>query len=236
MRRPLAFASLRCWAAGCAAELRRCRGGRSTGRLASWPAFLVALLSLLLMPRGWPPAWSVLAGCWNPSPALSLSPPSLAPPTRAAGGWLARAFLGQAEYKDQPLGASADTLGSADDEPHPAVRTLVTLGTPHTPPPADKASMPAGRMQWRLRAAGFSTPLPILLSPGTRNSRPLAPAAAHPGAAPGLCKAPGALPCWRKLPWHMLARIFCCPASWAPPSASPRPLLLFPCLPGRSKT
>ncbi|KAL4434662.1 hypothetical protein ABPG77_002785 [Micractinium sp. CCAP 211/92] len=67
----------------------------------------------------------------------------------SAGGWLARAFLGQAEYKDQPLGASADTLGSADNEPHPAVRTLVTLGTPHTPPPADKVKdMTGGALTW----------------------------------------------------------------------------------------
>ena len=32
----------------------------------------------------------------------------------------------------------ADTLGSADLEPHPAMRALVTLGTPHTPPPPEK--------------------------------------------------------------------------------------------------
>lgn len=57
----------------------------------------------------------------------------------AAGGWLGRAFLGQAAFKGSPQElVSADSLGSADLEPNPAVRALVTLGTPHTPPPPDK--------------------------------------------------------------------------------------------------
>lgn len=64
--------------------------------------------------------------------------PACHPPAFAAGGWLGRAFLGQGQFKDGAA-LSADTLGSADSEPHPAVRAVVTLGTPHTPPPADKA-------------------------------------------------------------------------------------------------
>lgn len=68
--------------------------------------------------------------------------PTAAPPAAvpgAAGGWLARAFIGQQQYKGPPeLLVSADTLGSGDLEPNPAVRSLVTLGTPHTPPPPDK--------------------------------------------------------------------------------------------------
>jgi hypothetical protein len=44
--------------------------------------------------------------------------------------------LGQAQYKDG--GASLDTLGSGEEEPHGGVRSLITLGTPHTPPPPDK--------------------------------------------------------------------------------------------------
>ncbi|PRW60544.1 alpha beta-hydrolase isoform B [Chlorella sorokiniana] len=66
----------------------------------------------------------------------------------SAGGWLGRAFLGQGQFKD---GAelSQDTLGSADSEPHPAVRALVTLGTPHTPPPAEKVKdMTGGALTW----------------------------------------------------------------------------------------
>lgn len=55
----------------------------------------------------------------------------------AAGGWLGRAFIGQEQYKDG-ASLSADTLGSGDLEPHPAVRALVTLGTPHSAPPPDK--------------------------------------------------------------------------------------------------
>lgn len=66
----------------------------------------------------------------------------------SAGGWLARAFLGQVEYREG-LNASADTLGSADLEPHPAVRALVTLGSPHTPPPPEKVKdMTGGALTW----------------------------------------------------------------------------------------
>lgn len=51
----------------------------------------------------------------------------------SAGGWLGRAFIGQAQYKG--------SVDSSDDEPHEAVRSIITLGTPHTPPPADKVLM-----------------------------------------------------------------------------------------------
>ncbi len=59
----------------------------------------------------------------------------------SAGGWLGRAFLADPRYAP---GAGEDsaaprpqpgTLGAA---PHPAVRGLVTLGTPQRPPPPDK--------------------------------------------------------------------------------------------------
>eukprot|EP00887_Chlorella_sp_A99_P001212 scaffold14.g1212.t1 len=50
----------------------------------------------------------------------------------SAGGWLGRAFIGQQQFKEGP--------DSSDFEPHEAVRSLVTLGTPHTPPPPEKAS------------------------------------------------------------------------------------------------
>ncbi|KAI3429352.1 hypothetical protein D9Q98_005447 [Chlorella vulgaris] len=65
----------------------------------------------------------------------------------SAGGWLGRAFLGQPQYT--AAGLSADTLGSGDLEPHPAVRSLITLGTPHTPPPPDKVKdMTGGALTW----------------------------------------------------------------------------------------
>jgi hypothetical protein len=48
----------------------------------------------------------------------------------SAGGWLGRAFIGQEQYK-----GSTD---SSYDEPHEAVRSLITLGSPHTPPPPEK--------------------------------------------------------------------------------------------------
>ena len=97
------------------------------------------------------PALAVLIGlvvacAWRrrlPLPSCSpanAAPPLWAPAQRAAGGWLARAFIGQARYRGSgPELVSLDTLGSADLEPHPAVRSLTTLGTPHRPPPADKA-------------------------------------------------------------------------------------------------
>ena len=73
---------------------------------------------------------------------------STSAPALAAGGWLGRAFLGQGQFKDGTE-LSTDTLGSADAEPHPAVRALVTLGTPHTPPPADKVKdMTGGALTW----------------------------------------------------------------------------------------
>lgn len=46
----------------------------------------------------------------------------------SAGGWLARAFLGQLEYREDPV-------NSNEEDPHECVAGLVTLGTPHFPPP-----------------------------------------------------------------------------------------------------
>lgn len=46
----------------------------------------------------------------------------------SAGGWLARAFLGQLDFKDDPL-------SSTEEDPQEGVRALISLGTPHTPPP-----------------------------------------------------------------------------------------------------
>lgn len=71
----------------------------------------------------------------------------------SAGGWLARAFLGQRRYHGAGM---RDADGDDDDDddgaggaPHPHVAALVTLGTPHTPPPPDKArDMTGGALSW----------------------------------------------------------------------------------------
>jgi pimeloyl-ACP methyl ester carboxylesterase len=48
----------------------------------------------------------------------------------SAGGWLGRAFIGETQWRDDPE-------HSSEDLPHDAVAALVSLGTPHTPPPPD---------------------------------------------------------------------------------------------------
>ncbi|GAB4822294.1 hypothetical protein N2152v2_009340 [Parachlorella kessleri] len=59
----------------------------------------------------------------------------------SAGGWLGRAFIGQQQYKGG--------TDSSDDEPHEAVRALVTLGTPHTGTPAEKGRCrTGGALSW----------------------------------------------------------------------------------------
>jgi hypothetical protein len=69
----------------------------------------------------------------------------------SAGGWLARAFIGQEQYKDG--------MNSSDMDPHPAVRSLITLGTPHTPPPPEKARLAHVALSISLHA-GPRGPLP----------------------------------------------------------------------------
>lgn len=61
----------------------------------------------------------------------------------SAGGWLGRAFIGQAIYKGG--------IDSSDEEPHEAVASLITLGTPHTPLPPEKV----GRRWAGGRAGGW---------------------------------------------------------------------------------
>jgi pimeloyl-ACP methyl ester carboxylesterase len=65
----------------------------------------------------------------------------------SAGGWLARAFLGDARY------------GAAPGLPNPAVAALVSLGTPHLPPPAGVFDVTRGALSWlhgRLPGAHFA--------------------------------------------------------------------------------
>ncbi|KAK9816517.1 hypothetical protein WJX72_001415 [[Myrmecia] bisecta] len=58
----------------------------------------------------------------------------------SAGGWLGRAFLADPAYFVQE---------GPDRQCHHAVRTLVTLGTPHSAPPAGKArDMTGGALTW----------------------------------------------------------------------------------------
>jgi broad specificity phosphatase PhoE len=56
----------------------------------------------------------------------------------SAGGWLGRAFLGDPQWFD---GAAQDKgqPGTISPTPNPWVQGLVTLGTPHMPPPAGVA-------------------------------------------------------------------------------------------------
>ena len=53
----------------------------------------------------------------------------------SAGGWLARAFLG-------------DEIYCVAGGPRPAVRALVSLGTPHAPPPDGVADVTRGCLTW----------------------------------------------------------------------------------------
>lgn len=52
----------------------------------------------------------------------------------SAGGWLGRAFLGDPQWFDG-AGQGRSVAGTVSATPNPLVRGLVTLGTPHVPPP-----------------------------------------------------------------------------------------------------
>lgn len=104
----------------------------------------------------------------------------------SAGGWLARAFLGRAHELEggQPavlgslgsLGGSEGSLSLSDSDefalgssawtaapvwaPHEGVASIVSLGTPHLPAPADKVRAHALA---RLPTGHRSTPAPALL-------------------------------------------------------------------------
>lgn len=62
----------------------------------------------------------------------------------SAGGWLARAFIGGA------YGTTRDTKNiDSNESPHPQVKSLVTLGTPHFPPPPHKSKdRTGGALTW----------------------------------------------------------------------------------------
>jgi len=55
----------------------------------------------------------------------------------SAGGWLARAFVGDAKY-----------FVSSGGEANPQVRRIVTLGAPHSPPPDPSKDVTAGALAW----------------------------------------------------------------------------------------
>uniref|UniRef100_A0A7S3QUW5 Uncharacterized protein n=1 Tax=Dunaliella tertiolecta TaxID=3047 RepID=A0A7S3QUW5_DUNTE len=86
----------------------------------------------------------------------------------SAGGWLGRAFIGDPDFfptgtlqQQQQLDTSgsaeisSDAGGSVSEEetnrlrPNPRVRSLITLGTPQKPPPADKVrDVTGGAVGW----------------------------------------------------------------------------------------
>jgi pimeloyl-ACP methyl ester carboxylesterase len=64
----------------------------------------------------------------------------------SAGGWLARAFLGDAQWFVGDAGQKARP-GQVSEEPNPAVAALVTLGTPQLPPPIGACCLDVLRCQ-----------------------------------------------------------------------------------------
>jgi pimeloyl-ACP methyl ester carboxylesterase len=54
----------------------------------------------------------------------------------SAGGWLARAYVGDAAY------------GAADGAPVPGVSAVLSLGTPHLPPPPGVFDVTRGALSW----------------------------------------------------------------------------------------
>lgn len=58
----------------------------------------------------------------------------------SAGGWLARAFLGDSRW--------AVPSGAAPGGPHSAVRALVSLGSPHSAPPPGVFDVTRGALSW----------------------------------------------------------------------------------------
>ena len=59
----------------------------------------------------------------------------------SAGGWLGRAYLADPAYSNHEA--------SANEEPNPAIASLITLGSPHQPPPPGKAKdMTGGALTW----------------------------------------------------------------------------------------
>jgi triacylglycerol esterase/lipase EstA (alpha/beta hydrolase family) len=74
-------------------------------------------------------------------PAMLVSLPQVQLVGHSAGGWLARAFLADPDYFDASEAATASY--------NRAVRSLVSLGTPHVAPPADKVrDMTGGALTW----------------------------------------------------------------------------------------
>lgn len=73
----------------------------------------------------------------------------------SAGGWLARSFVGDTHWRctrDQRrkrVKLMPDSYFECADSPHPLVKTLVTLGSPHAPPVKGKhVDMTGGALQW----------------------------------------------------------------------------------------
>ena len=63
----------------------------------------------------------------------------------SAGGWLARAFLGDDKYFDA---SESSVSGPTEGGPNRAVRSLVSLGAPHLAPPPHVRDMTGGAVTW----------------------------------------------------------------------------------------
>ena len=93
----------------------------------------------------------------------------------SAGGWLARAFVGDALYMKsslkpgsslaaQPHVAPGLGVGSLPGSAHEGVRRLVTLGTPHLGP-SSRRDMTGGTLTWlNNQWPGVSLTIPLLAS------------------------------------------------------------------------
>ena len=76
----------------------------------------------------------------------------------SAGGWLGRAFLGDPQWFSP--GVSRAVAGTVSPTPNPLVRGLVTLGTPHVPPPVG-APPPQKCSHYQLSRDVLSACLPL---------------------------------------------------------------------------
>ena len=80
----------------------------------------------------------------------------------SAGGWLARAFLGDPQWFVGDAGQKAGA-GQVSEKPNPAVAALVTLGTPQLPPPVG-APIPQKRYPLRRSPGPFCAAFTLLRS------------------------------------------------------------------------
>jgi pimeloyl-ACP methyl ester carboxylesterase len=68
----------------------------------------------------------------------------------SAGGWLARAYLGQEQFKSDSDDENNNKNNGVSSVPNEAIGAIVTLGTPHSPPPprSKVKDMTGGALKW----------------------------------------------------------------------------------------